>query len=295
MSHLPPMTRDELLELSPLDALGLLDEYDALLFSRGYHAAPEHVRSEVRELQAAVAADEVLLPEAELPSGMRSRVIAAVRREADEAVDLAPLATIGRNRPSAAAMLTLDRPSMAPVNGIRPRRRFIDSLASQGWRAAAFGLTASLIVAMYFGSQILDSNRELFSMVRQMQAEQSTAAALNELSEGSGDAWLLQARKPSITRVALVASSPNVATSGMIFIDAKSGVGSLLVHGLPADGDGSFLVIVRDADGEILTQSTVIAGPAIATASFTIADVSMLAAASFEIIASDGIAWLASA
>jgi hypothetical protein len=289
------MTRDELLELAPLDALGLLDEYDALLFARGFHAASENVRSEIREFQAAVAGDAALLPEVELPAGMRSRVIAAVRREADEAVDLAPLATIGRTRPSAAAMLTLDRPGMAPVNGIRPRRRFFDSLASQGWRAAAFALTASLIVAMYFGSQILDRNRELFSMVRQMQAEQSTAAALNQLSEGAGDAWLLQARKPGTTRIALVGSSADIPTSGMVFVDPKSGVGSLILHGLPADGDEPFRVLVRGEDGEILTEATVTAGPALATASFSIADVSMIAAASFEIIAGDGTTWLASA
>lgn len=294
MSHLPPMTRDELLELAPLDALGLLDEYDALLYARGFHAASSHVQAEVRELQAAVAGDVSLLPDVDLPSGMRSRVISAVRREADEAVDLAPLATIGRSR-AAAAMTTLDRPSMGPPLGIRPRRRFLGSLASQGWRAAAFALTASLIVAMYFGSQILERNRELFSMVRQMQAEQSTAIAMNSLLEGAGDAWLLQARKPATVRTAMLPATDAVACSGMIYVDPTSGQGSMMVQGLPAQDEGVYRLIVRGADGEVLAQSSVTAGPAIAVATFTVSDAAMLASATYEIVDAAGGSMLRSA
>ena len=43
MSVPNPMTREELLELSALDALGLLEEYEAALFTRSFHHAPAAV------------------------------------------------------------------------------------------------------------------------------------------------------------------------------------------------------------------------------------------------------------
>jgi len=293
MSHVPPMTRDELLELAPLDALGLLDEYDALLFSRGYHAAPERVRIEVRELQAAVAADESLLPDVVPSEGMRSRVIEAVRREADEAVDLAPLATIGRARPR--TMATLDRPAAPAAGPIRPRRRLVDSLAGQAWRAAAFALAASLVVAVYFGTQVLDRNRELFSVIRQMQAEQAMAAELDRVSDGAGDAWLLQARKPATARVALVPTRDDLSASGMVYLAPHSGHGSLVLMGVPLDEADGLRLVIRDADGVVISSTAIAAGPALSTAEFTL-DVDQLAdrdGLRFE-ITGDGEPWLVS-
>ncbi len=291
MSHVPPMTRDELLELAPLDALGLLDEYDALLFSRGFHAAPERVRTEVRALQAAVAADEILLPDVMPPAGMRSRVVEAIRREAEEAVDLAPLATIGRARPRAAA--TLDRPAAAGIGPIRPRRRFVDSLASQGWRAAAFALAASLVVAVYFGTQILDRNRELFSVIRQMQAEQALASEVEAIAGGAGEAWLLQARKPRTIRIALRSIHDDLAATGMVYVAPRSGQGSLVLMGVPTDIADGLRLVVRDAGGEVLTSTQVMAGPAVAVAEFAI-DPDRADGIRIEIVG-DGTTWLVSA
>ncbi len=296
MSHLPPMTRDELLELAPLDALGLLDEYDALLFSRGFHAATESVRAEIRDLQAAVAADETLLPDVMLPASLGDRVLAAVRSEAEASSDLAPLATIGRRR-SASAAVTLDRPSMAPTGPIRPRRRLVNTLTGHGWRAAAFALAAAVVVAMYFGVQLLDQNRELFVIVRQMQAEQATANRLNALRDGAGDAWLLQARKPATERLALLPADPSRNVSGMAYIDPTSGQTSIMVHGLPHDelGDARFTLSIRDADGNEIGRAEVNCGPAIAIATLTIEQPPQLAGLRVEIIGPGDEVWLASA
>ena len=56
------LSREELLELAALDAFGLLDEYEAAIFSRSFHHAPAAVQDEVRQLQAEIAADPSLLP-----------------------------------------------------------------------------------------------------------------------------------------------------------------------------------------------------------------------------------------
>lgn len=306
MSHLPPMTRDELLELAPLDALGLLDEYDALLFSRGFHAAPESVQAEIRELQASVASDETLLPDVPLPAALADRVLTAVRSEVDASSDLAPLATIGRRRAASASGTSdrrgadhrsLDRPGMAPTGPIRPRRRLVHTLASHGWRAAAFALAAAVVVAMYFGVQLLDQNRELFVIVRQMQAEQATANRLNALRDGAGDAWLLQARKPATERLALLPTDPSRNASGMAYVDPTSGQTSIMVHGLPNDefGDARFTLSIRDADGTEIGRAEVTCGPAIAIATLTIEQPRQLAGIRVEIIGPDDEVWLASA
>ncbi len=298
MSHLPPMTRDELLELAPLDALGLLDEYDALLFSRGFHAAPESVRAEIRDLQAAVAADESLLPDVAPSASLADRVLTAVRGEVDAAADPAPLATIGRGRArAAAAATTLDRPAAPTTGPIRPRRRLIHSLAGHGWRAAAFALAAAVVVAMYFGVQLLDQNRELFVIVRQMQAEQATANRLNALRDGAGGTWLLQARKPSTERIALLPVEVSRNATGMAYIDPTSGQASVMIHGLPHDDDGQgrFMVSIRDAAGKEIGRAEVTCGPAIAIATLTIELPRQLAGVQVAVIGPDDAVWLASA
>lgn len=135
MTSPEPMTRQELLELAALDGLGLLDSYEAALFTRSFHHAPVAVQDEILRLQAEIASDETLLPDVEPEESLRERVLLKVA-EAIEKVDaeLAPLATIGKNRRAADSN---DRRS---------------SFRSSGpfWRAAAFILTGSLAVTGYF-------------------------------------------------------------------------------------------------------------------------------------------------
>ena len=45
------MTREELLELAALDAFGLLDDYEAALFTRSFHHAPVAVQDEIRSTE----------------------------------------------------------------------------------------------------------------------------------------------------------------------------------------------------------------------------------------------------
>jgi hypothetical protein len=93
------MTQRELLELAALDALGLLDDFEAAIYTRSYHDAPATVQDEIRRLQAEIATDQRLLPGDEPDPGLRERVLKTVAQaiERDES-RLAPLATIGRRR-----------------------------------------------------------------------------------------------------------------------------------------------------------------------------------------------------
>ncbi len=57
MTSPEPMTRQELLELAALDALGLLDRYEAALYTRSFHHASAPVQDEIVRLQAEIASD----------------------------------------------------------------------------------------------------------------------------------------------------------------------------------------------------------------------------------------------
>lgn len=143
MTRPTPMTREELLELAALDAFGLLDEYEAALYTRSFHHAPVAVQSEIKELQSAFASEVSLLPDVEPDPALRRRVLDAVSRAIEaESLALAPLAMIGR--PDRV------RPGTAGRIGV--------GAATPVWRAAAFALAAALLVVAYFASQFLERN-----------------------------------------------------------------------------------------------------------------------------------------
>ncbi|MFM8816768.1 MAG: hypothetical protein ACKOHI_02620, partial [Phycisphaerales bacterium] len=82
-----------------LDALGMLDEVDAAQFDRAFRDAPPSVQSELRALQAEVAADPAFLSASdEAPAAdLKVRTLARVMTEVDrQEADFAPIAHIGR-------------------------------------------------------------------------------------------------------------------------------------------------------------------------------------------------------
>ncbi|MDY7109471.1 MAG: hypothetical protein SYC29_12620 [Planctomycetota bacterium] len=146
MTSPTPMTREELIELAALDAFGLLDDYEAALYTRSFHHAPVAVQNEIKELQAAFAGEASLLPDVEPDPALRQRVLDAVSKAIEaESLNLAPLAMIGR--PDRA------RPETAGRIGA--------GASTPVWRAAAFALAAALLVVAYFAGQFLERNNML--------------------------------------------------------------------------------------------------------------------------------------
>ncbi len=87
---------NQLIELSVLDAYGLLETIEVDLFNKAFHEAPVAIQEEIIQLQESLALDDSLLPN-ELPSkALKKLVLDAVSNAADqEAKRLAPLALIG--------------------------------------------------------------------------------------------------------------------------------------------------------------------------------------------------------
>ena len=208
MTSPEPMTRQELLELAALDGLGLLDSYEAALYTRSFHHAPAAVQDEILRLQAEIASDESLLPDVEPEESLRERVLRKVA-EAIEKVDaeLAPLATIGRNRRAA--------------DGNDRRSSFNSS--GPFWRAAAFILTGSLAVTGYF-----------LMNARQGQDEIAMLALRNLNSD-----QLIQQIGPDITgyifngnveRIVLKPVKADSKYEAVLFVNAEAGTAFLVTN-----------------------------------------------------------------
>ncbi len=158
MTSPEPMTRQELLELAALDALGLLDRYEAALYTRSFHYASAPVQDEIVRLQAEIVSDESLLPEEEPDGSLRERVLRKVAEAIErEASEFAPLATIGRRR----------RHGPGESDG-----RLAFGASGQFWRAAAFVMAGAVVVLAYFSTEANRSSNEIARLALTSDTEQ---------------------------------------------------------------------------------------------------------------------------
>ncbi|MEE8153713.1 MAG: hypothetical protein V3T53_02005 [Phycisphaerales bacterium] len=163
------MTRQELLELAALDALGLLDRYEAALYTRSFHYASAPVQDEIVRLQAEIASDESLLPLDEPDSSLRERVLRKVAEAIErEASEFAPLATIGRRR----------RHGSGETGG-----HLAFGASGQFWRAAAFIMAGAVVVLAYFFAEANRSSNQIARLALMDDTEQ-LAVVLGPMGRG---------------------------------------------------------------------------------------------------------------
>ncbi len=198
------MSREELLELAALDALSLLDEYEAALFTRSFHHAPTAVQEEIKALQAAFATDDTLLPDVQPSQALRERVLNAMARAIEsESVKLAPLATIGRP-PSERRAATVARIGLGG--------------SGQFWRAATFVLVGVLVALVVIGSQRVQPNDKFQAFVVDLFAQEQVKAILEEEARediiGRDFMEFIQAPNP---RVVTLGSKDHSAAALLLF------------------------------------------------------------------------------
>jgi len=114
------MSLQELIELSILDVMGLLDEREQSAFEAAFRTASPAVQAQVRREQTRLSRIEALLPDVTPPSGLRAAVLEAVRSH---------IATADKSDER------LLIPAILKSRGVTPL-----------WRAAAMGLAAAAIV-----------------------------------------------------------------------------------------------------------------------------------------------------
>lgn len=222
------MSREELLELAGPDALGLLDEYEAALYTRSFHYAPAALQDEILNLQAEVASDASLLPTEEPEPGLRQRVLGAVARAIEqETRELAPLATIGRVR--------------GDSDELHGRRHLNQATY---WRAASFALAAGALVCLYFLAQVSQKSQDIARLALGHQ----TSRQLEEML-GPGFRTFVSYPSRGLRALAPETGDPVPSGAGAIFIDPTGDRAFLVVFGLDGSGE-PYAIRVRDEQGE---------------------------------------------
>ena len=176
MSDSDRITFQELCELSDLDVLGLLDEFDQPLFEHGFNVATALEQDQIRDRQAQLVTrlvGELGLADTEvLPTDLKQRVLAAIDSENQllEA-SLAPLARIGRRRRERMHRTQVQSThALAPVDSVLQLRQANRSAVI--WRAASFALMASLLASLIAGVWISRDAQEVNQLASQHSASQ---------------------------------------------------------------------------------------------------------------------------
>ena len=220
------MTRQELLELAALDAFGLLDVYEAEIYTRSFHDAPAGVQDEIIELQAELISDQSLLPDDEPALELRQRVLEAVARAIEaESVHLHPLATIGR-KPS----------GFGDVIGQIPLGR-----SGQFWRAAAFVLAGVVVVMAFFWSEATRHG----NTISRLALTRDTSAELKKLIDPTFEDFL---GNPNCQWVHLKADAFGQPGQVAVLVNHETREALMLALGLP-DINGPYMLSVKDAEG----------------------------------------------
>jgi hypothetical protein len=274
MTSPAPYTREELVELAALDALGLLDDYEAAHYTRSLLDAPATVQDEIRELQAQIAADQDLLPVEEPEAALRQQVLGAVARALDEEASMfAPLATIGRNRA---------RGEAGGGRGLGPSGQF--------WRAAAFVLAGVGVVMAYFWSEVQRQSNRIAELALSNLTDHALATLVGPpVTEFLGDA--------TATRVVLVAAREGSGAWANAIV-REDGMGFLIFEKLPWSQDSEYALQVTLADGtsHTIRRFDSVSGAGIGGIVFDTAGlaVSTLGTATWEVVTRSGVAILTS-
>ena len=238
-------SREELLELAPLEALGLLDEVDERRFDISFNEAAPNVQDEVRDLQAAVAAEFGSAGSESPDRSLRYRVLAALSAAVEEDDEqCAPIAAIGT--PRAFQRNVIAEASSKEPEEIDPKlaeaiRRERYARSSLIWRAASIALGCGLLVTLYFTNQISQNSQELVELAL------GNSNSM-ELREQIGPTYEEFVNSSTSVVHSMASVDPATVSGGItVFIEPKKELGLLLGFSL-ALGTGPYeLVAVNPA------------------------------------------------
>jgi len=247
------LRREELIEQASLDALGLLDEFEAAHYARSFHAAPASVQEEIRRLQAAVTTDAALLADEDPPADLRAKVMGSVREAMDEeARELKPIATIGTksSRGSASGATALGATALMERERPGLKLRVAERMVSV-WRAASVGLAASLVAAAVWMYVLSVEMNRVEQLVQNGATSQEIDAEL-----GPGFRALLNA--PGRTAYSLAGSDPSVF-GALLHVGSEGDTVFIFAVGLRSNVD--YTVRVATAANGNLDLGTFTGGP----------------------------------
>lgn len=273
------LRREELIEQASLDALGLLDEFEAAHYARSFLAAPASVQEEIRALQASIVTDPQLLNDEEPPAGLRGRVLGAVQDAMeDEAAELQPIATIGARAarptraPSERAVSAIDHERVAMRERSLRRPLMV-------WRAASVALAASLVTAI------------LWVVVTAEEAVHVSRLAQSRMTEGEmqrllGPAFPGFARNANTVVHQLTGIGMNPRLGATLTVNTETH--DVFILGFNLAVNQEYAVRMTTRDGQTIELGRIIGAEAITGAQLASVDPSLFSEATLEVRDVDG-------
>jgi hypothetical protein len=216
------MTVHQLIELSILDAMALLDEDERLQFESAFRAAPPAIQAHVRREQTRLAQIESLLPQVEPPAGLRALVIEAVRAHimASPATD------------DAMERLVL------PISGTQQ--------VSPIWRAGALGAMAAAI--------LLGITTFIFKSQNEMMADRLQSGSLvDQLTVQFGPKFVRDVLfNPDTQRVILTAEQQEFKGEAAIFVNPEWTSAKFFCRAVATPEGRTYKLAVLDEDGRVV-------------------------------------------
>jgi hypothetical protein len=218
------MRLQELIELAILDAMGLLDEEERVLFESAFRAAAPAVQAQVRREQTRLSRIEMLLPDVAPPAGLRALVLKAVRDEMAKA-------------PSSGDLLI---PAIVKSRGVSPL-----------WRAASLGLAAAVLVMAITMFLFQREHSRAFdewqrdSLVRKMVEELGASFVRDVLFNDEAQ------------RVVLASSAPDFKGQASVFLlNPDSASARFFCDAMPTPAGRKYKLVVLDSEGTVVHEVT---------------------------------------
>ena len=258
------LSPQELIEWATLDALGLLDDYEADQYNKSFHAAPPSVQEEIVRVQSEVASDRRLLSHWEPPADLRHRVIDAVGeacREADE--QLQPLAQIGARYGASA-------PSS-------PRR---SDVGGQLWRVAALVLLGVSVVLGIFSLSTSHRSRQIEDAALGIETAQSLRALV-----GPGIADFVG--NPNCRHAYLLSEDASISGMASVHVNEETSEVFVLTFDMKPM-ESPVTVVAVSADGTQTTIGSIVINVSMDAARFSSIPPEAMTATSFLMLDRDG-------
>jgi hypothetical protein len=215
------MSLQHMIELSILDAMGLLDEDERQQFESAFRKAPPAVQAHVRREQTRLSRIESILPAVDPPAGLRAMVLDALR--AHMAAEVAD-----------DGLSNLVIP-MARSNRVNPM-----------WRAGAIGLAAASIVlgftTFFFQTQFnsLTDLQQQGSIIDAMSRELGPTFVRDILFDGDTQ------------RVVMTASRENYKGQAAIFINPDWRSAKFFCRSMSSPEGKNFKLAILDNQGKVV-------------------------------------------
>ena len=235
------MDTRELIELTTLHALGLLDEDERERYEASMVAAPEGVRAQILDEARRMADLGDLLPPDEPRHEMREMVLAAVRA----AIARGGERGASRRRAGAAPRGGADRARTARPRGhTQPRCPRGAPKVHRFWRAATIGFGAALIVISVVSINNMQS-------IRQSEPDTLVMQLYDNIGGEFLEATIFDA---NTTRVAMVSPDASSNSVAAVWHNPDWNSARLFIKNLRSEDGTPYRLVVLDEDGEVVRE-----------------------------------------